>query len=286
VTCHTITAFHGSKAPDGAQRPGVRAYTFSDDRLQGSHGAPSGQTPVASPGSGHTDPVTNPFLHRANPSLFKSSDICLGCHEQFSNPNGVAICTIGDKLVGEKPAPTCQSCHMPIVDGVADHSMLGGHSAGMVKRGVAMEMSTRPDPAGLRAVVTMRNMLLHTYPNGAAFRHAVLKVTALNAQGEVIWSNFRDNPAEDPNALMMLKLVDKDGKPTTPVAATRIAGDTRLQPGEVRTVEYRIPVADVARVRAELMYYLVTKPMLEKLGDKAPEAVKKPVVAGRAEVVL
>ncbi len=61
----------------------------------------------------------------ANPNLLKTSDACLGCHDTRNNSHGVPLCATGDEYVAGKTFVTCQSCHMPIANGFANHSM--GH---------------------------------------------------------------------------------------------------------------------------------------------------------------
>ncbi|MBF0309393.1 MAG: cytochrome c family protein [Magnetococcales bacterium] len=279
VTCHTMERHLGVKTPEGALRPGAKAYAFSSEALQGPNGAPHGQAAVVAPGSDGNAPTTNPYSHVANPALFKSSGVCLGCHELLMNPQGVPVCTIGDKLLAGESPPTCQSCHMPVVDGVADHSMPGGHEAAMVKSAVNVAVSLRTEGESILATVSLENTILHTFPNGAPFRNVRLQVSGLDAGGNVVWKN----PADDPNAVLMLKLVDEAGQPAMPMAASRVAADTRLQPGETRTLTYTLPAKEVVLVRAELFHNLVTKPMLEKLGESAPEEARKPVLAGSSE---
>ncbi|MEO5331393.1 MAG: hypothetical protein H7839_05165 [Magnetococcus sp. YQC-5] len=287
VACHTMTRYSGVKTPDGKLRIGAKAYEFSTDALQGGNGAWAGKEPTPSPGSGKPDPTSNPFPHAANPQLFKSSDACLGCHEQLNNPHGVAICTIGDILTGTGPVPTCQSCHMPVVNGHTNHALVGGHDPAQLRRGVILTVAAKTGEKGIQAVVDITNKLAHTYPTGAPFRNVILKMTALDAAGQVIWQNFKENPmSEDPKAVLMLKLTDNEGKPAMPMMATKVAADSRLQPGEKRTLEYLIPVQGVKRVRAELMYNLVSKMLQEKMGDQLPEAAKKPTQVSRAEAEL
>ncbi|MEO5339896.1 MAG: hypothetical protein H7837_05165 [Magnetococcus sp. MYC-9] len=287
VACHTMAHYSGIKSPEGSLRVGAKAYEFSNDALQGGNGAWSGVEPVQAPGSGKAAPTSNPFPHAANPALFKSSDACLGCHEQLNNPHGVAICTIGDRLTGAGPVPTCQSCHMPVVNGHTNHALVGGHDPALLRRGVVLTVSAKNSAPGVQATVLLQNKLAHTYPTGAPFRNVILKITALDGNGQVVWQNFKENPmAEDPQAVMMLKLTDNEGKPVMPMMATKVGGDTRLQPGETRTVAYLIPAQGVKVVRAELLYHLVSKLLVEKLADQLPEAAKKPTLVGRAEAKL
>lgn len=274
VTCHTMTDFRGVKSPDGKFKLGTKAYAFSDEHLSG-----ASQTGGASAG--------NPFAHAAKSDLFNTSKICLGCHEQLNNPHGVPICTIGALLSVEGTQPTCQSCHMPEVNGRPSHAMGGGHDPAMLKQGLMADLFAQHDGTSLTATVTLSNPLLHSFPTGAPFRTVVVRVTALDENGKEIWRNFKDDPmVEDPQGVLMMKLSDDAGKPAMPMMATQIVADTRLQPGETRSLKYAIPVEGVKTVRVEVLYALANKLLLEKIGDKLPENLKTPTLVSRVETTL
>ncbi len=287
VACHTMKSFKGVDAGGGKLRLGAKAYGFSKNSLQGSHGAWNGSTPVAAPGSGNQDAVSNPFPHTQNAKLFKSSEVCLGCHEQRKNSKGVPVCATGPEMVkaGTNDV-TCQSCHMPVVNGVADHSMGGGHNTGMLRRGLALSLEAKKSADGITATASLKNILPHKYPTGAPFRYIFVKVSGLNAAGEVVWQNFTKSPIEDKKSVMMLKLGGPDGKPAPPPKATQILGDSRLAPNSERTIEYAIADKSVTTVRAEAFYNLLLPPFVKKLGPKLPAGLTDPVSIARAEATL
>ncbi|MEO5331478.1 MAG: cytochrome c family protein [Magnetococcus sp. YQC-5] len=284
VACHTMTAFKGIQGNDGKLRLGALAYSYSTNSLQGPEGVFGNGNPVPAPGGGKELKV-NPFPHQANSALFKSSDVCLGCHQLMVNPQKVAICTVGDHLLSKDgTAPTCQSCHMPVVNGFVNHEMSGGHDPDRVRKSVALTLLAKPKGKRIHTVVTLKNTLLHTMPSSAPFRNMVLQVTARNDKNEVIWSNFKESAdKEDPQAFMILKLVNNEGNPVMPSQATKVGGDTRLKPGEQRVLTYAIPTEGVKSIRAELFYNLITKSMVEKMGEKLPEPLRTPALVGRAE---
>lgn len=282
VACHTISGFKGTRGEGDKALLGAQAYTHADDSLQGPHGAYAGREPALTPDGVSGEKSVNPFQHRASGSLFKSSDICLGCHDQHDNPQGVPVCATGPEMRASGNSVTCQSCHMPVMDGFANHAMGGGHNLAMLKRGVALTVTAT---AG-QATVTLKNSLPHNYPTGAPFRYVLLKVTALDAGGTVVWRNFKSNPmAEDPRAMLMLKLVGQDGKPAPAPKAAGIAGDTRLAPGESRSLAYDLPAGAVT-VRAELHYGLMLPGMVAALGDKLPPEARSATLVARAEASL
>ncbi|MBF0272555.1 MAG: cytochrome c family protein [Magnetococcales bacterium] len=303
VACHTMTAFKGVVGEGGKPTLGASAYEYSKDNLRGPEGVFNGKQPVKAPGGGD-EPKVNAFTHRANSELFKTSDICLGCHQTMINPQKVAVCTVGDLLLGKEVketkvkgkdvketrdvvAPTCQSCHMPVLNGFASHEILGGHDPAKVRKSVALSMYAEDKGSKLQATIILKNTLLHSMPSSAPFRNMVLKVTALNDKGEVVWSNFKEDPdKEDPQSLLILKLLNNEGHSVMPPQATKLGADSRLKPGEKRVLHYAVPAAGVKTIRAELFYNLVTKPMLEKIGEQLPEDLKKPALVGQAETVL
>lgn len=287
VVCHTMDTFKGVQAHDGKLRLGAKAYGFSDKQLSGPRGAYNGMNPSESPGSGTQEKVVNPFPHKANATLFKTSNACLGCHEQRKNGNGVPVCATGPELVASGNTVTCQSCHMPVSNGFSNHTMGGGHSPAMLNRGVVLEVKVKSEGGKSHATVTLLNLLPHNYPTGAPFRNVVLKVAAFDQKGGVVWQNFKENPfKEDKQAVLMLKLVDDKGKPVAPPKAKKVAGDSRLKPNETRLFEYAIPGEGVVLVRAELFYNLLLPPLVKKFEQQLPPYAKTPVLVGRAEARL
>ncbi|MBF0194699.1 MAG: cytochrome c family protein [Magnetococcales bacterium] len=276
VACHTMKKALGPKANS---RLGAKAFEFSETALQGPGGSFSGSQQVKVPG-GEGVEMVNPFPHEARSNLFRSSDLCLGCHESRKNGKGVPVCSTGPEVMHSGNTVTCQSCHMPVVNGAADHSMAGGHDPAMVKRGVIFTVSADNN----RAVVNIKNTLAHNLPTGAPFRNMVVKLIAFDAKGKQIWSNYKKSAfKEDKKSVMMLFLVGKDGKPVPPPKATNIGRDTRLKPGESRDFVYHIPVKGVAKVRAELFYDLLPPPVKKMLAKKVPANLLKPSLIAIAE---
>ena len=288
VACHTMQSYKGVDAGDGKLRLGVKAYEFSEDGLQGPQGAWNGMNAVPAPGASTPEPVSNPFPHKQNAALFKSSDLCLGCHEQRKNAHGVPVCATGPEMVkaGSSDGATCQSCHMPVVNGVTDHSMGGGHNKGMLRRGLALSLATQKSAKGLTATVTLKNTLPHKFPTGAPFRYLFVKISGFDANGVEVWQNFQKTPMEDAKSVMMLKLGGADGKSAPPPNATQILGDSRLEPRGQKEIVYAIDNSSVATVRAEVFYNLLLPPFVKMMGAKLPPQLAAPVSIARAEASL
>ena len=301
VSCHSFSAFKGSESKEGKPLLGIDAYEIDRNSLYG----PSGITYTTErvpEGSKWPTPVNHTVPLQGNKAaLFKSNDICMGCHEKRSNAHGTPLCSTGKEYRDSKNTVACQSCHMAnvtvpklkdgkILEGqtvtVADHSTAGGHDGKMVTRGLAMTLDT--DQAGdtIKAKLTVRNRLPHSFPTGAPFRNFFIKVAAYDKDGKELWKNFKVHPIkDDPKAAFWLTLGDPAGKPTAPPKATQILADSRLQPNETRSLEYDIPNAPgTAIIRAEALYDLLLPPLKKNLKGKIPDELMKPKLAASAEV--
>lgn len=222
-----------------------------------------------------------------NPGVMKTSDACMGCHDQRPNGNKVSLCQTGDEVRAGGGSATCQSCHMPIVNGMTSHTMLGGHSGEMVASGLAMTIDAEKSGDMVNAELTLFNRLPHNFPTGAPFRNFYVKVTAYDAAGEPVWKNTESHPVkDDPQSMFMYKLGDADGKPAPPPKATQVLGDTRLKPNETRKLKYEIPAKGVVLVKAAAYYDLVLPPIKKMLDGKVPAELLKPKPIGVAEVSL
>ncbi len=253
-------------------RLGLKAYETADV-LQGPHGflTEYGENPNLE---------ENPHLGKELPleanSSMKTSDACMGCHDKRNNSHGVALCDTGDEYVESRSKDTCQSCHMPIVKAGADHSMRGGHSISMLKRAVRLDITTQKQTDSINVKVQIENLLPHNMPTGAPFRNIYLKLTALSANGDVLWQNFKLHPAkEDAQAFFVYVITNDAGVPKPPPLATKVGKNTRLKPYETRVLTYNLPATGVDLVRAELYYNLLT-PGLIKMIKKLPEDLKIP----------
>ena len=254
VACHTISSFKGTKKVEGGLRLGTQAYEFSDTSLQG-------------PGTNHTKPDWHHpvFQNSANPKVFKTSAVCMGCHDQRKNSNKVALCQTGDEIASSKGSSNCLNCHMPIVNGKADHSLLGGHSAKMVSKGLVMTMATETNNKTLEVTIKMSNQLPHNFPTGAPFRNVYVKLTGYDIQGQEVWVSSQSHPAkDDKKAMFMYSLGDAEGNPTPPPKATQVLADTRLKPHETRELIYSLPKEKIVKLRAVAYYDLLLPPMKKK----------------------
>lgn len=287
LVCHRLKKFKGTRKENGKLRLGIQAYEVAEV-CQGPSGFIRGYESNA---QDVEDDGTNPHIQKpyvsaedveemelpleSNPGLLKTSEACLGCHDKRNNPHGVPLCATGDEYTHGKTHVSCQSCHMPVSGGFANHSMGGGHDKATLRRALFVNLETEKVGDTLKTTVKIRNQQPHQVPTGAPFRNISLYVSAYDVDGKKLWENYKSHPAkEDPKAYFVYKILDDDGKPASPPNATKVGPDTRMKPYERRSLEYNIPVADVAVVRAEL-YYNLLWPGLRKKFDFLPQHLKE-----------
>jgi hypothetical protein len=172
---------------------------------------------------------------------------------------------------------------MPINDGLADHSMGGGHNKSILQRSVVFDLSTEKLDKSIRTTVYLKNQQPHSLPTGAPFRNIYLKLTAYDVEGNPVWESSKGHPSKsDPQAYFVYALADDEGKPALPPVATALGKDSRLKPHEERTLVYDIPAEGVALVRGELYYNLLWPALVEKF-THLPEELRAPQLIASAE---
>lgn len=304
TTCHSFTKYKGVDGPKGKPQYGIDAYEIDKDSLHGPSGI-SYTVERVPEGAKWPTPVHHPQPMQGNKAeLFKSNDVCMGCHDKRKNFHGTPLCLTGAEYAKGETFINCQACHMAIVTvpklkddkvvpgefvTVADHSTAGGHDGKMITRGLAMSMDTQQVGSVVKAKLTVRNRLPHSYPTGAPFRNFFIRVAAYDEQGNELWKNYKTHPIkDDPKSAFWYSIGDVEKhKPTSPPFATGVLSDTRLAPNETRELEYEIPLTeDVAIIRAEALYDLLLPPIKKNMKGKLPDELLKPKLAASAEVRL
>ena len=273
VACHTITRFKGTRKPEGGMQLGIKAYEFSDTSLQGpgtNHTAPDWQHPV--------------FENTANSDVFRTSAACMGCHDQRNNSNKVPLCQTGGEIASSEGSSNCLNCHMPVVNGKADHSWSGGHSAKMVSKGLLMTMTASKNTDTLDVTLKLANQLPHNLPTGAPFRNIYVKLSGYDKDGQQIWASSQSHPAkDDKQAMFMYSLGDAEGNPAPPPKATQVLADTRLKPHEVRELNYSLTTENIVKIRAVAYYDLLLPPMKKKFPKVEHKILVTPKIIAVAE---
>ena len=303
IACHTLKKYNGIDMPNGKLRLGLKAYDVADKVQAPGRNSNNKLQTLAAAGDafgfgGDEEQKPNPHLGEpvtmdgkeipsipmeANPQQQRTSDACMGCHDRRSNAHGVPLCATGDEYIASKSQVDCLSCHMPTANGMADHSMGGGHNMGMLQRSVLFVLNSDKKGDKIASTVTITNKQPHTMPTGAPFRNLFMKISAYDKDGNLVWENAKGHPAkEDPKAFMFMTLKDDKDQPTAPPTATKPGDDTRLKAFEKRDLNYEIPAKDVVLVRAEL-YYNLLWPGLVKKFKHLPEDLTGPMLIAAAE---
>ncbi|MEN8176306.1 MAG: cytochrome c family protein, partial [Pseudomonadota bacterium] len=162
VGCHLLKNYKGIQSPEGKLQLGLKSYDASD-KLQGpGRYSNFGLKKLTAGGDdmfggADLDPDKKPNPHlgepvelegkpiralpmEANAMQQKTSDACMGCHDQRNNPHGVPLCQTGNEYSMSQTQVNCLACHMPVNNGMADHSMGGGHDLAMLQRSVAFDI--------------------------------------------------------------------------------------------------------------------------------------------------
>ncbi|MCP3850728.1 MAG: cytochrome c family protein [Gammaproteobacteria bacterium] len=305
VACHTLKKFNGIDAPNGKLQLGLKAYEYAD-KLQGPGRNSNNQLSALSAagdefgfGGGEEDQKPNPHLGKpvtmdgkdipalpmeSNPKQVRTSDACMGCHDRRNNSHGTPLCATGDEYKQSNAQVDCLSCHMPVSNGIADHTIGGGHSKPMLQRSVVFSMKSDKSGDKIKTVVTMENKQPHTMPTGAPFRNMYLKVTAYDESGQVVWENAKGHPVKKDNkSYMRLELLDADNKVTGPPTAKKQGKDTRLKAFETRDVSFDVPAKGVVLIRSELYYNLLWPGLVKKFSKKIPADVMAPQLIAVSE---
>ena len=224
-------------------------------------------------GSFHTSrPVKKGLPHQTRQSdLFAEGKICMGCHSHKLNGKDVAICLMKDEAKGN-----CLECHMPLVEGRStvgsdgkthrSHKMAGGHDIEMLKKAATLDAQISSEGQEPGLVVTVKNMIKHTFPSTNPMRIAFVKVVARDKDGNKVWENFKESPLEDKQALFFkaFKAGKKVGVPSW--AAEGLAFDPRLKAGETRTITYPLADPAITQVDVMLLYRLFPPKALKGFG--------------------
>ena len=262
AACHNVAAVH---ATDDAR--GRAALDFAGGALLlGPNDLPADASDAHGTGA-------------APPHMKDGPSLCLACHGELKSATGLPICTTGPELAGAPgESEPCTACHMPAVEGSsglandrpqhASHAFAGPHRAWYQRDAAWLAAAVELDGQlnGGTLVVTVTNRAGHAMPTGFPGRLAALRVVGRDAAGAEVWSNWTDDAmAQDPQAVFNKVYVDEQGQPTLAPWAAALKRDTRLSPGETRTLQYAVPES-VQRVSVTLALRLLPPPLAQKLG--------------------
>jgi hypothetical protein len=147
---------------------------------------------------------------------------------------------------------SCQSCHMPVLDGRRQHTWPGRSDPAMLRQ--AVSMSARLDRTvyregdTLQAVIRLRNDTGHRFPTGDSLHAGILDVWLRNGDQTIgrqvsVLSNQRENNLVQlfmGNRMVRVRPDDRAFGEARLEAPSR--ADSRLLPGEEAMLVYRQPV--------------------------------------------
>ncbi len=240
--------------------------------------------------------------------MLTTSEICSGCHGDMLDIPGMRSCgnlTICDTDFEWKATSfaesgeRCRDCHMNAVSGKAakngperekifQHNFSGAYSQDMLEKAAELNLDVKEFEGDVILTLDVINSGVgHLLPTGPPARMMFVKLTAKNGNGEVVWSNFSENPvAEDPYGVFHIVFADQIGKvPSMPWLAVKIVKDTRLRPGENRQLVYKFPAQEVERIEAKLFYRLAPSQLLDKF-EITDESLRKTYLMAQIERVL
>lgn len=189
--------------------------------------------------------------HKTEPSsLFKSSELCAGCHE-FTTDNGVAILGTYSEWKASPYAAEgtqCQDCHMPLIPGkivkpkiktskqkqINLHAISAGHSTEQLKKAVKVEIENiNKEEDVIEIVVGVTNVGSgHLVPTGVPSRKLILLVELKTPNEYFVQQKIYQK--------IMLDESGKEIKKECEVFlnAASISFDNRLRPRETRTERF------------------------------------------------
>ena len=219
--------------------------------------------------------------------------LCLACHDTLARPDGLQVCTTGPEAA-QAEGLDCAGCHMPMTPGPAHqedgakqhrgHAFPGAFDPSFVAGCAKLSIEIQADRFRVR-IEASPEKLGHALPTGNPMRHVVLRLSAYDVKGKLIWTNLEAAAAfKDPQAVFMRLFHAGDGRaPVPPFLAAGLARDNRLQPGVPTEVEHPLP-AGTSRLVAELDLILGPAKLLSAAQVPPSWAAPRPIT--RAEVSL
>jgi predicted CXXCH cytochrome family protein len=215
---------------------------------------------------------------QASLEKLRQPTFCEGCHQQFVPGTGLtAIDTISEYNAGPYAGQTlCVDCHMPKIDGVADHHAAGGNvymgqlfgDATLVQEQTAhlnnvLAVSAVTVAGGV--VVTLRNVgAAHDFPTGVTdIRQPWVQIEVNGGDGGVTatYGGLADDGTLPPGAARLgIDIAKADGTLLLKhelTEATRVPFDLRVPSGEAQAVFIPTPVLTPGSADAVVVYGVV-----------------------------
>lgn len=256
IVCHNVKSIDFSKDP---YKRGAKSITWGENHVM--------VGPYKDAKSPYHDTMYRPFFKE------EPDRLCFVCHYNTRSTEGIQSCSTGEEYVSVKSEKRCVDCHMGAThEGHSIQSRVSGEFTDKVRHlkshlfmGVrngnimpeALKVSARAKAAVLK--VQLENLTPHKVPTAYGGREINILVTFNGADGILKRVHER----------LGARYVDNRGRETLPHLAAEVKTDNRLEPLEVRSVDFAVPSgamsADIA-----VEYRLVSKAWVETLELKDP----------------
>ncbi len=254
ITCHNVDKIHDS---DNARSRGKKTVEWM----------PSGIM------VGPFKDAKSPYHKTQYRSFFKETPnkLCNVCHKTGESYYGHKTCDTNQEYAASGSGESCVSCHMgqPKMRKLTDnklsnkkresrsHLFAGARNSDIVKDAFSMDVTQSSG----EVFIKLANKAAHKVPTGYGNRVINTHITFLNAQEEVITKETYS---------MQARFGDGEGQETIAQLAKETLSDTRLKPGEKRTVSFDKPQG-ATKALIQIQYRLIGKKWIEELGIKSKE---------------
>ncbi|KJR40908.1 hypothetical protein MCHI_003201 [Candidatus Magnetoovum chiemensis] len=239
-------------------------------------------------GAIYTGLVKGNAPHKVSSSaLFQKGEICLGCHSHLINPKGAPICIMSDEGISN-----CLSCHMTETEGAPatnsyrtthiSHKIQGGHSEDMLKKAVTLQAAVSNNNLSIE----IKNNTAHSFPSTMPMRMAYLKINYLDKDGKVIWSNFKEDPMENKDAVFMKAFKAGETVGVASWDAEDVAINTWIKAGQTLMLTYPVDAEAVHSIKITLNYRLFAPKGIELLNIPKDGVNDKVVVVAEKIIIL
>lgn len=233
--------------------------------------------------------LENPEHPVASREYFNNSELCLPCHAIMKNPKDLSVCTTGSEWQAfhAKTGKSCQDCHMPKLNGSPSHLFAGTHRNHLLVNSVEMDLGYDEKTKNIKVTLT-NGGAGHAIPTGTPLRMVMVKVTAYDSLGNVVWQNWQKNPMEEDRQALFMKIMEdaQGNSPVPPWRATQTVFERRLLPGEPMVIQYKLEAYDTYDIEANLLYRFAPPNILEKFEISDPHFTQPRLIVQKGMKIM
>ena len=193
----------------------------------------------------------NILPHKKGSNLIEGSQLCAVCHHYAVNGRFVETTYKSWKKSSfAKRGIKCQTCHMPVEEGVKSHRFEGGNSVSFLKGSASIDAFITESDKGTRlSIIVSNDRTGHNLPGGTMGRQVRLKVYGYGKGGKILLGER-----------LYGKVYDKDGNTV----------DMTLKVDERREEVFYFKKEGFNMIEISLDYYLVPQETQAYYGWKLP----------------